>query len=339
MESVRRASAADRERIEELWRHAEEEIGAQRGGALLVATVGGVPTVPAGPGRLVAIGYVDEAAFGFVSARLPGPQGPEVVAVEAIYVQPGARAIGVGEALVDEVVAWAEDHGCVGVDIPALPGNRRAKAFCEDNGFVARLLTMHRALAAGGRSPAGLEAAAGEGSPAGLEPAPTAAAAADEASGGRETTGHVGGGVRPAPAPTPGPRARPEACVGAIATDGNRLLLVRRGRGAAAGTWSVPGGRVEGGETLAEAVLRELAEETGLEALCGDVVGWVERIDDTHHFVIFDFAVTVIGELEPVAGDDAAEAAWVDLTDVADLRLADGLAEFLHDHGILRTII
>ena len=58
---------------------------------------------------------------------------------------------------------------------------------------------------------------------------------------------------------------RPLVCVGAIALDGDRLLLVRRGQSLAAGRWSIPGGRVEPGETLAEAVVREVAEETGLE--------------------------------------------------------------------------
>ena len=132
--------------------------------------------------------------------------------------------------------------------------------------------------------------------------------------------------------------SRPEVCVGIIAVDDDRLLLVRRGRGPAAGEWSVPGGRVEGGETLAEAVVRELAEETALEGVCGELVGWVERIGDDHHFVILDFAVTVLDPGSPKAGDDAAEVAWVGLADVAELRLVEGLAEFLHEHGILPTI-
>lgn len=130
-------------------------------------------------------------------------------------------------------------------------------------------------------------------------------------------------------------RPRPELCVGAVAVHAGQLLLVRRGTGPAAGEWSVPGGRVEGGETLAEAVVRELAEETALEGVCEEFVGWIERFDDHHHFVILDFRVNVLDPLRPRAGGDAAEAAWIPLGDVCDLRLVDGLAEFLADHGIL----
>jgi 8-oxo-dGTP diphosphatase len=133
---------------------------------------------------------------------------------------------------------------------------------------------------------------------------------------------------------------RPELCVGAIAVAGERLLLVRRGNGPAAGAWSVPGGRVEPGETLAEAVVRELAEETGIEGVCDHLVGWVERIGPSSHYVILDFAVTVLSDpdVPPTAGGDAAEAAWVPLEQVAYLALVDGLAEFLHEHGILSVI-
>lgn len=132
---------------------------------------------------------------------------------------------------------------------------------------------------------------------------------------------------------------RPEVCVGAIVVDDGRLLLVRRGHGPAAGWWSVPGGRVEPGETLAEAVVRELAEETGLEGVCERLVGWVERIGDDHHFVILDFAVTLLESRQPVAGADAAEAAWVPVEEVSEQRLVEGLAEFLHEHGVIPTIV
>ena len=133
---------------------------------------------------------------------------------------------------------------------------------------------------------------------------------------------------------------RPEVCVGAVAVDDGRILLVRRGNAPGAGCWSVPGGRVEAGETLGEAVVRELAEETGLDGLCGPLLGWVERITDDHHQVILDFVVEILEPGEPVAGDDALEAAWVPLAEVAEMTdLVEGLAEFLHEHGVLDTIV
>lgn len=134
------------------------------------------------------------------------------------------------------------------------------------------------------------------------------------------------------------PTDRPGLAVGAVVTTDDDLLVIRRGHGPAAGEWSVPGGRVERGEMLAEAVVREVREETGLEAICGELLGVVERFDDDHHFVILDYRATVLERLEPVAGDDAAEARWVPLADVAELRLVEGLAEFLHEHGIIPTI-
>jgi ADP-ribose pyrophosphatase YjhB (NUDIX family) len=88
---------------------------------------------------------------------------------------------------------------------------------------------------------------------------------------------------------------------------------------------------------MAEAVVRELEEETGLSAVCERLIGWVERIGADYHHVIFDFAVTIVGGTDAVAADDAAEAAWVPLVDMASLALTEGLAEFLHDHGILPT--
>lgn len=131
---------------------------------------------------------------------------------------------------------------------------------------------------------------------------------------------------------------RPEVCVGAVVVDAEELLLVRRGRGPAAGFWSVPGGRVERGETLAEAVVREVLEETGLEVVCGDLLGWVERIGDEHHFVILDFAALLLDHRDPVPGDDAVDAAWVPLPEVSSLDLVDGLAGFLHEHGVIEVI-
>ena len=123
--------------------------------------------------------------------------------------------------------------------------------------------------------------------------------------------------------------------MGAVALSEGRLLLIRRGRGPAQGEWSIPGGRVEWGETLAEAVVREVSEETGLNVACAELVGWAERIGDAHHHVILDYLVVPLDDNEVVAGDDAAEAAWVPVEQIADLRLVEGLAEFLADHGVI----
>ncbi|HEX5586702.1 MAG TPA: NUDIX domain-containing protein [Acidimicrobiia bacterium] len=134
----------------------------------------------------------------------------------------------------------------------------------------------------------------------------------------------------------------PVVAVGAVAVVDDTILLVRRGRGPAQGEWSVPGGRVEAGEAVHLAVVREAYEETGLEVVVDRFLGWVERIGDDpldgtpHHFVILDFAVTPLDPTQPlVAGDDAAEARWVPLADITDLRLVDGLYEFLRDTHVI----
>ncbi len=131
---------------------------------------------------------------------------------------------------------------------------------------------------------------------------------------------------------------RPTVAVGAVVVDGDRLLMVRRGHGPAGGTWSIPGGHIELGETAAEAVVRELSEETGLAGVCGSFLDWSELIADDSHVVILDFEVSVLDDTDPVAGDDASEVEWVPLSDVCDRRLPPGLAEFLHGCGLIATI-
>ena len=111
-------------------------------------------------------------------------------------------------------------------------------------------------------------------------------------------------------------------CVGAITYDPDgRLLLIRRGHAPAAGLWSLPGGRVEPGESDAEAVVRELAEETGLAVRPGRLVGTVTRGE----FEIHDYACTVTGGVLR-AGDDAADARWVGAATFAAMDTAGELA-------------
>lgn len=132
--------------------------------------------------------------------------------------------------------------------------------------------------------------------------------------------------------------SRPELCVGAVVIDDGRLLLVRRGFGPAAGEWALPGGRVEFGETMIEALVREVWEETGLDVAAGDYIGHVEVIGDDTHYVIHDFYATAF-DAEPIrAGDDAQEVAWFDLHVVSELNLVDSVAEFLADHRIINLL-
>ena len=125
-------------------------------------------------------------------------------------------------------------------------------------------------------------------------------------------------------------------CVGAVIKDGQgRLLLIKRGHTPGAGLWSLPGGRIEPGETDAEALVREMHEETGLVIEAGQLIGTARRpAQDGSVFDIRDYAATVIGgTLRP--GDDAADARWVDASELAALPLTGGLAETLTGWGVL----
>ena len=125
-------------------------------------------------------------------------------------------------------------------------------------------------------------------------------------------------------------------CVGAIVRDGTgRLLLIKRGHDPEAGKWSLPGGRIEPGETDAQALVREMHEETGLTVLPGPLLGAVERPGPGGSIIdIRDYAATVTGGTL-AAGDDAADARWVAAADVPRLPLTSGLAGALASWGVL----
>lgn len=109
-----------------------------------------------------------------------------------------------------------------------------------------------------------------------------------------------------------------------------RVLLIERGRPPGQGLWSVPGGKVEWGETVADACRREVLEETGVDITVGPLVTWIERMDDAHHYVILDFvAAPVHHDAEPRAGDDAANARWLTQLELECLPLAVGLLPVL----------
>jgi 8-oxo-dGTP diphosphatase len=125
-------------------------------------------------------------------------------------------------------------------------------------------------------------------------------------------------------------------CVGAVIKDDEgRLLLIKRGHEPSAGLWSLPGGRIEPGETDAEALVREMREETGLEIEAGHLLGTVQRPGRQGTVIdIRDYTATVIGgTLRP--GDDAADARWVPTGELGTLPLTDGLVEALTGWGVL----
>jgi 8-oxo-dGTP diphosphatase len=139
----------------------------------------------------------------------------------------------------------------------------------------------------------------------------------------------------------PDPAARPTtpvvACVGAVVHDARgRLLLIRRGHEPSRGLWSVPGGRVEAGESLEAAVQREVLEETGLRVRAGAPVGRIEVPGSGVVYDVVDLACTLLDpDAVPVAGDDADAVAFVTAADLERLSCTPRLLETLRGWGVL----
>ena len=121
---------------------------------------------------------------------------------------------------------------------------------------------------------------------------------------------------------------RPIVGVGAVVVDADRVLLVKRAHEPLKGEWSLPGGAVEVGETLHEAIAREVREETGLDVSVGPVIEVLDRVHRTserrveYHFVIIDYLCTTTGGTLAQASD-AADVRWVAPQDLPAYRLTD----------------
>jgi len=128
--------------------------------------------------------------------------------------------------------------------------------------------------------------------------------------------------------------ARPVLGVGALIFNSQRILLVERGKPPLAGQWSLPGGCVETGERLEDALIREVLEETGLEVTTDSIATVFERIMPgadgacEYHYLLVDFFCTVTGgKLQ--AGDDSKRAEWVEMSTLNDLEMTAGTREVI----------
>jgi GNAT superfamily N-acetyltransferase len=154
MEGSRPATVEDLPRIAELAELARDELVPMKGGALWSAREAVAEPFEDAYAALIArddasvvVGTVDETVIGFGVVTLERLRTGETLGIIGdLFVEPGARGIGVGEAMADDLVAFCETRGCTGIDALALPGHRTTKNFFEGSGFTARALVMHRAL-------------------------------------------------------------------------------------------------------------------------------------------------------------------------------------------------
>lgn len=157
MEAVRPAVRPDSDRVAELCRMGLEEAQSRRGGPLLtrreldpaaraMVRPGGLDRLMGDPRRTVLVGTVEGVVVGLLSARVDEVMGAPLGVVDFCYVEPDARGVGVGRALLDAAMTWFGRADCRGVDVPALPGDRAAKQWLEAAGFTARALVMHRSV-------------------------------------------------------------------------------------------------------------------------------------------------------------------------------------------------
>ena len=131
-------------------------------------------------------------------------------------------------------------------------------------------------------------------------------------------------------------RSYPIPCVGVVCWRGDEVLLIKRGRAPRLGEWSIPGGKVELNEALADAALRELLEETGVTAKMAGLVEVYEILEPEFHYVLIDYAAHWVAG-EPRAGDDADEARFVSIDEaVLMVSRADILDVLLKSKVVVR---
>lgn len=156
-EHARSATSDDLDRVVELAGTAIDELTPTRGGGLWARREArpvpldvSIKEALDDPTHLVVVGELDQTIVGYGIARLETLRdGGLLTVIDDIYVEPGARSIGVGELIMGRIVDWATDQGSFGIDSIALPGNRATKNFFESFGLVARAIVVHRSLEPG----------------------------------------------------------------------------------------------------------------------------------------------------------------------------------------------
>ncbi|HEX2048858.1 MAG TPA: GNAT family N-acetyltransferase [Acidimicrobiales bacterium] len=153
-EACRTAEAVDVPRIAELARLAIEELAPMRGGAVWKAREARAEPLEEGLELLLddadarmVVATIDGAVVGYAVVRLEYlGNGSVLGVVTEIFVEEGARQVGLGELMIDDLIAWCEERKCIGMDAIALPGHRATKNFFEESGFTARMLVMHKSF-------------------------------------------------------------------------------------------------------------------------------------------------------------------------------------------------
>jgi GNAT superfamily N-acetyltransferase len=154
LENARAAGAADIATIVELARGLRAELREMRGGALWEVHEAQAEPLDAAlhalldrSDALVVVGTIDEAIVGYGIVMIEVLRdGTSLGIIRELFVELDARAVGVGEAIAEQLVTYCRERHCIGIDAFALPGHREAKNFFERSGFTARELTMHRRL-------------------------------------------------------------------------------------------------------------------------------------------------------------------------------------------------
>jgi mutator protein MutT len=122
--------------------------------------------------------------------------------------------------------------------------------------------------------------------------------------------------------------------VGAIVTHAGQLLMVRRAKDPGRQLWSIPGGHVERGEYLTDALKREVKEETAVDVEVGELVGILE-LPGEDHLIVLDYHATAVSDDDPIPGDDVDDARWVPFDEVGNLRCTPRFHETMRGWGVL----